>query len=172
MLSARWNDPNLLEIRVQRNESRKRIEEWFQKVWQMLSPALSASQFSPWALTNAMKRIALEFKKHSGIYEFRDIGVLDKEQDVFANFQTFSDQGSLFKSEQTVDAITSFLEANGTLRGLAVRWLARPTSEPQKEVRSLLGMKEPHEAIISGHSSAEDLDYVTEQLRSFSKSTS
>lgn len=105
VLAARWNYLDLLEIRVQRNESRRRIEEWHKQVWLMLEPAVVRSQFAEWPLKAPMKRIALEAEKHSKIYEFRDAGVLDKGGDVFASFQTFSDQGNLFKSHQTLDAI-------------------------------------------------------------------
>ena len=172
VLSARWNFPDLLEIRIQRNESRRRMAEWFERLWQMLSPAITRAQFAPWVLKGATKRIVLEYEKNSAIYDFRDIGVMDKKEHVYATFEAYSDQGNLFQNEQAQEAIESFLAADGSLRGLAVRWLARPNSEPKKEVRTLIGSREAHETIIAAHCPAEDLDYVTEQLRYFSKRTS
>ena len=172
VLSARWNYPDLLEIRVQRNESRKRIEEWHEQVWKMLSPALVRSQFAQWPLSVPMKRIALEADKNSEIYEYRDAGVLDKGEDVAATFQSVSDQGNLFKSEQTRESIKSFLDAGGSLNGLAVKWKANPNSEPKEELRVLLNAKESNEMIVSGRCAAGDLDYVTDQLRAFSKTAS
>lgn len=172
VLAARWNYPDLLEIRVQRNESRKRIEEWHKQVWTMLGPAVVRSQFAEWPLKTPMKRIALEAEKHAKIYEFRDANVVDKGKDVFASFQTFSDQGNLFKSQQTLEAINSFIKAGGNLSGLAVKWLPDPNSEPTEELRVLLGAKESNEMVVSGRCTAGDLDYVTDQLRGFSKSAS
>jgi hypothetical protein len=172
VLAARWNYPDLLEIRVQRNESRRRIEEWHNQVWSMLTPALVRSQFAEWPLRAPMKRITLEADKNSKIYEFRDAGILDKGEDVAANFQTVSDQGNLFKSQQTIASIKSFLEAGGNLSGLAVKWLANPNAEPQEELRVLLGAKESNEVVVSGRCAAGDLDYVTDQLRGFSKAAS
>src|ERR1700693_2848061 len=83
VLAARWNHLDRLEIRVQRNESRRRIEEWHKEewhkqVWLMLEPAVVRSQFAEWPLKAPMKRIALEAEKHSKIDEFRDAGVLDR----------------------------------------------------------------------------------------------
>jgi hypothetical protein len=172
VLAARWNYPDLLEIRVQRNESRRRIEDWHKQVWSMLEPAVVRSQFAEWPLKAPMKRIALEGEKHAKTYEFRDAGVVDKGGDVFASFQTFSDQGNLFKSQQTLEAINSFIKAGGALNGLAVKWLPDPNAEPTEELRVLLGTKESNEMVVSGRCTAGDLDYVTDQLRRFSKTAS
>jgi hypothetical protein len=172
VLSARWNYPDLLEVRVQRNESRTRIDDWHKQVWAMLSPALVRSQFTEWELSDAMKRIVLEAEENSGIYEYRDAGVLDKGEDVAANFQSVSDQGNLFKSQLTVASINGYLEAGGSMKGLSVKWLANPNAEPLVELRVLLSAKESNEVIVYGHCSAGDLDYVTNQLRAFRKTAS
>src|SRR6266404_2320506 len=36
VLLTRWNSPDLLEIRVDRSDSRRRVEGWHNKVWEML----------------------------------------------------------------------------------------------------------------------------------------
>jgi hypothetical protein len=170
VLSARWNSPDLLEIRVQRNESRRRVEEWRQKVWSMLSPALTLSRFDAWDLKTSMTRIILEHEKHEKIYTFRDASIDD--MGVHANFQAYSDEGDLFASQRSIDAIKSYVRAEGDCRGLAVTWLANPNATPQKEIRTLLGAREAGEMIVSGHCLPGDLDHVTDQLRSFSKTAS
>jgi hypothetical protein len=169
VLSARWNSPDLLEIRVQRNESRRRVEEWFELVWSMLSPGMTREQFKAWDLKASMRNIALQAEDNTTIYDFRDVGVVDEANDIFGNFQAGSDEGILFKSELTRKAVKGFLEAGGELNALAVRWLARPTSEPREELRTLLGTKHLHEMVVAGHCLPGDLDYVTSQLRAFSK---
>ncbi len=172
VLAARWNYPDLLEIRVQRNESRRRIEEWHEQVWTMLSPALVRTQFTKWPLNAPMTRITLDAEKNAKLYEFRDAGILDRDEDVAASFQSVSDQGNLFKSQQTITSIQSFLAAGGSLNGLAVKWFANPKSEPEEELRVLLSAKEPNEMVVSGRCTAGDLDCVTDQLRTFSKTAS
>jgi hypothetical protein len=115
VLLARWNSPDLLEIRVQRNESRRRIEEWRKKVWEMLSPAVTEANFVEFNIKYAMKRIILEHNKHDKIYTFRDAAIDD--MGVHANFQAYSDQGDLFASQRSIDAIKAYLEATGDCKG-------------------------------------------------------
>jgi hypothetical protein len=173
VLSARWNSPDLLEIRVQRNESRKRIEEWYKQVWSMLSPALAKEQCKAWELKAALRNVALEAEQNADIYDFRDVGMVDEANEILGSFEAFSDEGNLFKSQLTREAVKRFLEHGGDLNSLAVRWFSRPTSEPREELRTLLGTKKNlHEMVIAGHCTAGDLDYVTSQLRAFSKAKS
>ena len=169
VLSARWNSPDLLEIRVQRNESRRRIEEWHNQIWKMLSPAMTKDQFKAWELNPSMKNIALDAEENTEIYDFRDVGIEDEANLIKGTFQAISDDGNLFKSELTRKAVKDFLKAGGELNTLAVRWLARPNSEPLNELRTLLAARDLHEMIVGGHCIAKDLDYVTGQLRAFSK---
>lgn len=172
VLSARWNHPDLLEIRLQRNESRRRVEEWDKLVWSMLAAAMTREQFRPWELKAAMRNIALQAEDNTEIYDFRDVGVVDEANDILGNFQTVSDEGILFKSQLTREAVKGFLESGGELNALAVRWLARPTSEPREEIRTLLGSRQLHEMVVAAHCLPGDLDYVTSQLRAFSKAKS
>lgn len=172
VLCARWNSPDLLEVRVQRNESRKRIEEWHRQVWTLLSPAMIMGQFKPWELKASMRNIAFEAEQNAEIYDFRDVGVIDEPNDILGNFQAVADDGILFKSQLTSKAVKGFIQAGGDLNALAVRWLARPTSEPREELRTLLGAKDLHEIVVAGHCNSRDLDYVTDQLRGFSKAKS
>jgi len=173
VLSARWNAPDLLEIRIQRSESRKHVEEWYDQVWSTLSQAVTRDQFKPWELKTAMRNIALQAEENAEIYDFRDVGVVDDINEIFGSFQAFSDEGNLFKSQLTRDAVKGFLESGGDLNSLAVRWFARPTSEPQEEMKTLLGVRRKlHEVLVAGHCKAGDLDYVTSQLRAFSKTKS
>jgi hypothetical protein len=94
ILMARWNNPDLLEIRVQRNESRRRVEEWHDKVWAMLKPALVRGQFNPWELSKGMGNLITQQSRHTKVYSFRDASVVDTTG-VHASFQTYEDQGNL-----------------------------------------------------------------------------
>ncbi len=171
VISARWNSPDLLEIRVQRSDARKRVDEWHEVVWSTIKEAMNKGQFTPWDLTPAMRNIALDAENNNEIYDFRDVGVIDEPNDILGTFHTVSDTGILFKSQLTRDAVQRFLADGGELNALAVRWLARPTSEPKQELRTLLGTPtRAHEMVVREHCLPGDLDYVTSQLRGFSKS--
>jgi hypothetical protein len=170
VLMARWNHPDLLEIRVQRNEGRARIQAWQRKVWDMLSPALIPSQFTPWELSNAMARLLLKQEEYETTYTFRDARVVDGSG-IHASFQTYAQHGGLFDSMQVRDALKSFMEAKSDCTGLAITWLPRDGT-PATELRTLLAAKDLHEIVISGHCRNLDVDYVTDQLRFFSKTTS
>jgi hypothetical protein len=136
----------------------------------MLSPAVTEANFVEFNIKYAMKRIILEHNKHDKIYTFRDAAIDD--MGVHANFQAYSDQGDLFASQRSIDAIKAYLEATGDCKGLTVTWFARPTTVPLEEIRTLLGVRAANETIVSSQCLPGDLDYVTDQLRSFSKTAS
>jgi hypothetical protein len=169
VLVVRWNNPDLLELRVQRNESRKRVEGWRNKLWEMLKPVMVPTQFEEWRLAVPMARLIQQ--PNNAVYTFRDASVVDATG-VHASFQTYEDQGDLFTSLETRKALQNFLAANSECKGLTVTWLPGPNGIPEKETRTLLAAKEPHEIVALAHCSSEDLDYVTNQLRGFSKKTS
>jgi hypothetical protein len=171
VLLARWNSPDILEIRVQRNESKKRVEEWKQKIWDMLSPAVAPVQFKEWVLTSQMQRIILEHSKNHKIYTFRDASIED--MGVNATFQAGSDEGDLFASQRSIEAIEGYIKSESDCRGLTVTWLASENGrEPIQQIRTLLAAKAPNEMIVPGHCYPEDIDYVTDQLRKFGKAVS
>jgi len=166
VLVARWNSPDLLEIRVQRNESRRRIESWEEEIWKTLGSALVKSQFSPWVLRKQMGRLITENEKNALVYTFRDASLIDKTG-VHATFQTESDQGSLFASEETKSAVKNYMDSESECSGLTITWLQRGSTGPKKQLRTLLGSKASNEMIVFGHCYSGDLDYVTDQLRYF-----
>jgi hypothetical protein len=169
VLLARWNNLGLLEIRVQRNESRRRVDEWHNKVWEMLKPALVRTQFDPWELSKPMGQLIEKQGGNNTVYNFRDARVIDEAGGVNVNFQTISEQGNLFTSTQTRDSLQSYLDAKSVCNGLSVTWMKQASGKPQKELRTLLAAKERNEMVVVAHCSGEDLDYVTEQLRRFNK---
>lgn len=169
VLMARWNAPDLLEIRVQRNESRRRVEEWHNKMWEMLGPAVVRRQFDPWELSKGIANLISEQRNNKDIYSFRDASVIDKSG-VHATFQMYEDQGGdLFASIETRDSIEGYLSAKSDFKGLTVTWEKQKSGTPQKDLRVFLAARERHETVAGAHSSREDLDYVTNQLRRFNK---
>ena len=181
VLIARWNSPDLLEIRVDRNDSRRRVERWHNIVWDKLNPHVVRSQFEPWELSIGMKNLITKQTANQAIYNFRDAKVIDQAR-IHVTFQTEAEAGGdLFASKETRNSLNSFLSADSACDGLTVTWLPQANDTPQKDMRTLLGVRQSlemhralgrrasNEMIVQAHSRAEDLDYVTSQLRQFNK---
>ncbi len=135
VLVARWNSPDLLELRVQRNESRKTVERWRDKLWEMLSPALVPAEFKEWELGKTMARLVLDDQQNSAVYTFRDAQVIDAEAGVYATFETHADQGNLFTSIETRKSLQNYLAAKSDCAGLTVTWLPGSNGEFPKRKR-------------------------------------
>ena len=168
VLVARWNPPSLLELRVQRDESRRRISSWLATLWQMLGPALRRDDFDPWDLTKARKRLIEEEEKHSGVYNFRDTRLVDPHKTT-ASFEPYETDGYLFASIEAKEAIQSLLDAKSKCTNLSVTWPTREDGTPSLELRTLLGDREANEVVVYSHCKAKDLDYVTDKLRFFNR---
>jgi hypothetical protein len=181
VLMARWNSPDILEIRVDRNDSRRRVEGWHNVVWDRLNPHVVRRQFEPWELSTGMKNLITRQSGHKTIYNFRDAKVIDQSR-IHVTFQTEADTGAdLFSSKETRNSLNSFLSAKSDCDGLTVTWLPQSSDVPQKEMRTLLGVRQTlemqralagrtsNEIVVQAHCRAEDLDYVTGQLRQFNK---
>jgi hypothetical protein len=179
VLMARWNSPDLLEVRVQRDSSRRRVEGWHNTVWETLKPHVVRSQFEPWTLSKGMKNLVAKHTGNEKVYNFRDAKVIDKA-DIHVTFQAYSDARTLFESEATSESLQGYLDAKSEWDGITVTWLPQTNNIPAKETRTLLGVKQTqdlrkrvgeqsNEMIVQAHCSAEDLDYVPGQLRSFNK---
>ncbi len=169
VLLARWNSVGLLEVRVQRNESRRRINEWQTRVWDMLKPALVRAQFDPWLLSKSMAQLIEKQVENNKVYSFRDASVVDTAAGVHVSFEAVLDDGNLFASLETRDSLQKYLNAKSDCNGLTVTWMKQSNGKPQREMRTLLAARERHEMIALAHCSGEDLDYVTDQLRRFNK---
>jgi hypothetical protein len=178
VLMARWNSPDLLEVRVQRDSSRRRVEGWHNIVWETLKPHIIRGQFDAWGLSNGMKNLMSKHAGNEKIYNFRDAKVIDT--DIHVTFQAYSDIGTLFEREATSDSLQGYLDAKSEWDGITVTWLPQTNNIPVKETRTFLGVKQSmdmqkrvgsqsNEVIVQAHCSAEDLDYVTGQLRQFNK---
>lgn len=178
VLLARWNSPDLLEIRVQRNDSRRRVEGWHNTVWEMLKPHLVRAQFEPWEMSKTMKNLIDKESANEKVYDFRDARLIDKKR-VHVTFQAESDTGNLFGSDETRESLHTLLDAKSECDGLTVTWKPQSNEIPKKDLRTLLGVRQTqemrrsvrqsNEMVVQAHCSDEDLDYVTGQLRQFNK---
>ncbi|MCC6394769.1 MAG: hypothetical protein IT167_29515 [Bryobacterales bacterium] len=167
VLLARWNDPDILELRVPSDESRRRVLGWVQKLWNMLQTGLQRSEFKEWDLTKARSKMVAEAKANSKYYTTRDTVLLDPNSNA-VEFHPHSAQGDLFASDATTQAIDGLLKANSGCIQTSTTWLARD-GVLSKDLRTYIGGMSTNELIVREHCEARDLDYVTDQLRFHSR---
>lgn len=169
VLMARWNNPDLLELRVQRDESTRRVKSWIDQLWLMLGGALRKEDFLPWDLSKARRRMIDEEDKNQDVYSFRDTRLEDSLSNR-VSFETYATQGNLFASIEAKEAIHDILDGRDSrCTHLSVGWLPRKDGVPSEEYRTLLGHRETNEVIFGGHCSAKEIDYVTDKLRYFNR---
>ena len=60
VLVVRRNGADLLEIRVQRDGSRRRVEKWYETVWTILQPVILQQQLPTWDLTKVIRNLILD----------------------------------------------------------------------------------------------------------------
>lgn len=66
---VRWNNScRLLEVRVPQTESKKRINVWLKRTWEMISGACHPGEYLQWNLKRQRKRIIDEEKTNQKIY--------------------------------------------------------------------------------------------------------
>jgi hypothetical protein len=171
VLIARWNAPDLLELRVQRDESKVRVEGWLTQLWSMLKPALVLAQFEEWDLAKSLKSMILKKDSNTKTYAIRDASVLD--EGVGVRFEPRSDKGTLFDSDWVSESVKRLEATDGECDGLTVTWLTGKDGEvPEKDIRTILGKRRVNEIVVGARASRSDLDYVTDQLRSHRRSAS
>ena len=178
VLSARWNSPDLLQIRVQRDTSRRRVEGWHNVVWETLNPHIVRRQFDSWALSKTMANVVKKQAANKHLYKFRGARVADGAGS-YAIFETETETGNLFATSEMTLSVESLAKKHDP-EGLVVTWFPQKNDFPAKDMRTFLGIQQSesmrkfvgelsNEIIVPAHCRAEDVDYVVAQLRSFSR---
>lgn len=170
VLLAKWNAPDILELRVPADESRKRVDAWVGRLWNMLKDGVDRAQFKEWDLSVARRKLISKADENEKIYTFRDTVLVDPYSTA-ASFQPHAPQGHLFASIYAKDAIQGLLNADSQCSRVAVTWLAGD-GVLTRDLRTSIGVQKTNEVIIGEHCAARDIDYVTEQLRLFGREAS
>jgi hypothetical protein len=124
-----------------------------------------------------MANVIRKHAQNNKLYNFRGA----KLGDGAGNQATFESEAErdLFTTSEMTLSVESLMGKRDP-DGLVVTWLTQTSGSPSKELRTPLGVNQgermrtfvggaSNEIIISAHCTAEDLDYITGQLRSFSK---
>lgn len=170
-LLARWNDPDLLELRVPRTSSSSHgsIEKRLETLWQHLSPALSAGDFSAWELNNARRCILQRREEFKTTFRVTTLEFTDSELGK-ASFAPNTDDEGADDAEERKAAIDAYLKGKGDCHHLIVTWLAEESSKAlPDDLKVVSGGKDTNELVIKSRTSSSAVDYVTNQLRHFSR---
>jgi len=74
---ARWNGPDLLEMRVERCESKAQLLVRLNSLWTRLKPAIVQDDFIPWDFKAARKKLLEERSANKEIYHTGSIALTD-----------------------------------------------------------------------------------------------
>ncbi len=161
---ARWNEPDLLELRVPRATSRKLIKRRLERLWDELEPALSRDHFVPWELSRARLRLLAEQHKYVSLYRLGDTRLVDTASGI-ALLSPYTEQEDLLTPLVRREVIEVFLKRNSDCRVLAVTWLKK--GPIKKELRTVVGERDHHEVVVFSKTGPKEVDHVTNSLRFF-----
>ena len=171
VLVAHWRQPGLLELRVRRDESRRRILSWQKLLWDKIGKVVSHNELQAWDLKDARRNLIAEEEEHSSVYSTRDTRFFDEKHDARASFEGHADAYDLFEKVEYREAIEKLIKAGDVCTHLGIKWLqVEKQATPSREIQViLLGERSPNEMVIIGHCEPADVDYITKQLRTFSR---
>jgi hypothetical protein len=167
VIVVRWNKPGIFEIRIPLTESKKRRMQYLEKTWLMIASAFPPADYSPWKLSKVRGRLIAEQKAHENIYHLSHTRIQDEDHNV-GTFECHDPQGHLFAEQRMVDSVKKLIDG-GECVNLRVHWHRRKNTYPSRELSTLIGQSDSNEVVIGGYCGSRDVDYVTDQLRYFSK---
>jgi hypothetical protein len=169
VLLLRWNSPDLLEIRIPQSTSRQRVSRWLDVAWEMVAKVFRSDEFKPWDLSDARRALVNGQAKFAKVYRFSHSRLEDGDHNMISISSAHTER-SLEASTQVVKSMKDLVKPGiGECRYLRVTWLPNKDEVPAEELVSYLGDREVSEIGIGRRCSAREIDYVTEQLRDFSR---
>jgi hypothetical protein len=168
VLLARWNGPDALELRIPETDSRQRLESWRSYLYNTVRVAIPFDRVLPWTLSPVSRRLFDEKDNHPTIYSLGDAKLEDEFHNIYS-IQSHAPDSNLFSGVAADSAAKGVLEHNGTHKAQRVLWLKQPDDGFSTDISTLIGARQENEVVFSRHQNSRGIDYVTRQLRSFSK---
>lgn len=169
VLVVRWNSPDVLEIRVPQSSSKQRVHGWLDQAWEMAQPVFGSDEFTPWDLCGARRAIVTSQSDNEKLYRFSHSRLEDTEHNMISYSAAHADR-SLGASSSVVKSMQGMVKPGVTeCKYLRVTWIPDVNGMPADELVSYLGDRAVNQMGIGRRCSRREIDYVTEQLRSFSK---
>lgn len=168
ILMARWNAPDLLELRVPRDSSVTRVDNWYKILRQQLRSVIPFDRFSPWSLKGVSKTLFDEQERNKKIYRLGDAQLEDPDHN-FVTFQSFVPDADLFGTAAAKSAAQDLLQHNSTYKHQRVLWLEQKDEKFVGEISCMIGLRAENEVIFFRHQTSRGIDYVTAKLRAVNK---
>jgi hypothetical protein len=170
VLIVRWNFPDLLELRIPRDTARGRRMAWIEYLWKAVAAAVQPGMLKPWDLSQTRRNLIEQDKLEGDVFSLRDTQVMMPGQER-ATFEPYLPGAGLFSAEYAKAAVRELLNAHSTCTRLNVSWLPRKGADFEEIIRTTIGTDQSNEVIFPSHQKASEMDYVTDQLRRFSKNS-
>lgn len=170
VLVARWNDPDVMEIRIDNwSITRDSLKQRVRTLFEFLAPALSPDDLRPWDLQVVRQNIVKDRTSNGKLYHVGGLELLDSHSGR-NTFMPRSDEETADDATERAKAIDALIGGKATCRTSVVRWLSNGADGSLSEdLRTVCGSNDSHELTVSSRVSSVALDYVTDQLRSFDR---
>ncbi|QJW98671.1 hypothetical protein FTUN_6266 [Frigoriglobus tundricola] len=166
---ARWNHPDVLELRVSRRGvvSRTTIALREEAIWTRIAKAVKQSDLTGWDLTpvrNNMMRA-----EANGATTFRTSRTnLRTAMGTRAEFHRPTDEETLSADDVAVRSIVGLINEGGDCQANTVNFLADQSSGIlEQDLQVIVGAARPNEIVIRSEASSQAVDYVTDQFRAY-----
>ena len=166
---ARWNAPNLLEVRITRCESRDKLRMRLHGIWKKLSPALKQElDFIEWDVRSIRKKMLESRRENETIFTTGSLQLTDSQSGKIIVHPNTPEEEADDADERSA-AIDAVLGDNRCVCDhLAITYLQSGSSNVlERDLRVSIGGRYDHEILVSAQASLQAVDYVTNQLRSF-----
>lgn len=173
VLLLRWNSPDLLEVRIPQTASRPRAKAWLDQAWDMASRVFLPSEFEAWDLDSARRQLVNRQGDSETLYRFSHSRLEDGDHNVISVASAHTER-SLTSSAPIVQSIKALVTPGvGECKYLRVTWLpGEGEGAPRQDLVTFLGDRQTNCVGIGRRCAAHEIDYVTDQLREFSKAAS
>ena len=168
VLMARWNAPDLLELRVPRDSSLQRVDGWKRYLEQQMRSAVPLDRFRPWDLRAVSKKLFDNEANYKRVYRLGDAKLEDPHHNI-VTFESYAPDGDLFAAAATQTAMKGLLDNDAKHKQQRILWHAQADQGIETDISTLIGTRIENEVTFSRHQNSQGIDYVTGQLRAFSK---
>jgi len=166
---ARWNHPDVLELRVSRRGvvSRTTIALREDAIWTRIEKAVKQSDLTAWDLTPVRNNMMRAEAK--GATTFRTSRTnLRTVMGTRAEFHRPTDEEALSADDVALRSIVGLIDKGGGCEANTVNFLADQSGDIlEQDLQVIVGAARPNEIVIRSEASAQAVDYVTDQFRAY-----
>lgn len=176
VLIVRWNaisaDSGWLEFRIPKGII-GRLSIHLANLWSLVGPIVTEADCQPVNLEPAMRRIFATHATNRRLYRIGDTQAFDSADTRYSVTPNDPENGTLADTRSGVRVNQQVLQDEGEFASLVVEWLREGSGDVlPANLRCVLGgptRNRLHQMCVSSETSAAAVDYVTDQLRHFSR---